>query len=283
MKRRQVFVWILALLAGCFSTLQAQDSLAVKPLRPVASAFTVELGSQSALDTYLVPIRYQGLDIALGYERMRATSFAPDSWLTRHVASISLATMSNPAGNGSMLSAYLDYSFSMMRYWQVAKHWQLAVGGEASLTAGVLYNRRNSNNPANAKAAIDFGATGMASYHFHNSRLPITLRYQMSLPVVGVFFSPEFGESYYEMFRVGNHSGLTHLGAWHNRFDMRNYLSVDLHLGKRALRLGYRNTLRSTHVNHLDCQVITHTFVLGFSGEWFCPQPRERKIISVYY
>ncbi len=281
--RRLIAILSLALLVGFISTLQAQESSVSNPLRPATAAFTVDLGSQSALDTYLGDIRYQGFDIALGYEHMRAAAFAPETWLNRHTASLAIATMTNSTGNGSMLSAYIDYSFAMMRRWRPAKCWQLAAGGEAALTAGVLYNRRNSNNPANAKVAVDLGITGMASYHIHNSRLPLTLRYQLSLPVVGVFFSPAFGESYYEMFRVGNHSNLAHVGAWHNRFDMRNYFSVDLHWGKRALRLGYRNTLRTTHINHLDCQVFTHTVVVGFSGEWFCPQPRERKIISVYY
>ena len=86
--------------------------------------------------------------------------------------------------------------------------WTVCVwGGEAALTLGGLYNLRNSNNPATAKAAIDLGATAMASYHFYISRLPVTLRYQVSLPVIGTFFSPEFGQSYYEMFGIGNCSG----------------------------------------------------------------------------
>ena len=46
----------------------AQEKESEKPLRPVTSVFTVELGRQSALDTYLTPIRYWGLDVALGYE-----------------------------------------------------------------------------------------------------------------------------------------------------------------------------------------------------------------------
>jgi len=52
----------------------AQEKESEKPLRPVSSVFTVELGRQSALDTYLTPIRYWGLDVALGYERLRAVS-----------------------------------------------------------------------------------------------------------------------------------------------------------------------------------------------------------------
>lgn len=254
-----------------------------EPLRPVATAFTLEVGRQSALDTYLTPIRYGGPMLSLGYERLRAVSFAPERWLTRHTVLGTFASMTNPSGNGSMLSGYFDYSFAMLRRWQICDGLWLAGGGEAALTLGGLYNLRNSNNPATAKAAIDLGATAMASYHFRIKRLPVTLRYQASLPVVGIFFSPEFGQSYYEMFYIGNCDGMVHFGAWHNRVDLRNYITVDLHLGKRALRLGYRQVMRTTHVNHIDTQVFTHAFVLGISGEIFRSVRPARRIVSVYH
>ena len=66
-----------------------------------------------------------------------------------------------------MLSFYLDYSFAMLRRWQLLDGLYVSGGGEAALTLGGLYNLRNSNNPATAKAAIDLGATAMASYHFY--------------------------------------------------------------------------------------------------------------------
>ena len=86
----------------------AQEKESEKPLRPVTSVFTVELGRQSALDTYLTPIRYWGLDVVLGYERLRAVSFAPEKWFIRHNVSGSFASMTNQSGSGSMLSFYLD-------------------------------------------------------------------------------------------------------------------------------------------------------------------------------
>ena len=104
-----------------------------EPLRPVASAFTFEIGRQSALDTYLSPIRYSGLDVALGYERLRAASFAPEKWLTRHNVLLNFASMSNQSGNGAMMSLYLDYSFAMLRRWQLGRGLWLARGGEGGL------------------------------------------------------------------------------------------------------------------------------------------------------
>lgn len=264
-------------------TLWAEKPKPPKPLRPVASAFTFEIGRQSALDTYLTPIRYWGLDVALGYERLRAASFAPEKWFTRHNVLVNYATMSNQSGSGSMMSLYLDYSFAMLRRWRLLDGLWVAGGGEAALTLGGLYNLRNSNNPATAKLAVDLGATAMASYHLRLGRLPLTFRYQVSLPVIGTYFSPAFGQSYYEMFYIGNRSGIVQFGAWHNRVDLRNYLSVDLHLGKMALRLGYRQLMRTTHVNHIDTQVLNHMFVLGISGEIFRTAPPAKRGVSVYY
>lgn len=107
-----------------------------------------------------------GIRCGLGYERLRAVSFAPEKWFTRHNVSGSFASMTNQSGSGSMLSFYLDYSFAMLRRWQLLDRLYVSGGGEAALTLGGLYNLRNSNNPATAKAAIDLGATAMASYHF---------------------------------------------------------------------------------------------------------------------
>lgn len=59
---------------------------------------------------------------------------------------------------------------------------------EACASAGFLYNIRNSNNPATAKVKVSVGFSGMAVYNFKIGRLPLTLRYQASLPVFGVFF-----------------------------------------------------------------------------------------------
>ena len=107
-----------------------------EPLRPVAPAFTFEIGRQSALDTYLSPIRYSGLDVALGYERLRAASFAPEKWLTRHNVLLNFASMSNQSGSGAMMSLYLDYSFARLRRWQLGRGPWPAGGGDAAPSWG---------------------------------------------------------------------------------------------------------------------------------------------------
>ena len=127
----------------------------------------------------------------------------------------------------------------------------------------------------------------MASYGVKLLGVPITLRYQATLPVAGAFFSPEYEESYYEIY-VGNHSGLAHFGWWGNRFDMTNLLTADLHLGSTVLRLGYRNRIETSWINHLNTQIFTHAAVIGVGGEWLSLRKGTQisgksKIISAMY
>ena len=47
------------------------------------------------------------------------------------------------------------------------------------------------------------GASGIAAYRFNAGRLPMTVRWQATLPVVGGFFLPDYDQSFYEMY-LGN-------------------------------------------------------------------------------
>ena len=116
---------------------------------------------------------------------------------------------------------------------------------------------------------------------------PLTLRYQPVLPVAGVFFSPDYGELYYEIY-LGNHSGLAHFAWWGNYFMLDNHLTADLSLGATSLRLGYSGRIFSSKVNDIVTHVFTHAFVVGISGEWMSLNPRkgisaDARIISATY
>ncbi len=256
-------------------------------LRPVASAYMAEAGGATLLDTYLTPLKYQGWDVALQYERMQAMKFDPQRWTMRLAVSLEGARGKNPAGNATMWYGSVGFSWGMTRLWRLPYNIMLAAGGSASLDAGCLYNKRNSNNPASAKAAVTLNLTGSASWTGKIGRLPLTLRYAPTLPVVGAFFSPDYGELYYEIY-LGNRSGLAHAAWWKNYFRMENLLIVDLHLSKTSLRIGYRSRVLSTKINSLTTRIITNNFILGVSGEWLGVSPRkgispEAKIISAVY
>lgn len=259
---------LTAMLAG-FGMAGAAEADSVAPLRPVVSIFSAEIGGAHMLDTYLSPLRYNGLHLGLAWEHIQATGFAPERWIRRLELSADYNRTHNPAGNHRNHSLQAQAQWSLLRRWRVAAptaDLQLMAGGETTLRGGMLYSGHNSNNVVSARAHWSIGAAAMAVYNTRLGRLPVTLSYRLSLPVAGVFYSPEYGESYYEMY-VGNRGGLAHFGWWGNRFDMENLLAVDLHLGATVLRLGYRNRFATSWVNSLSVRERNHAFVIGIGGE----------------
>lgn len=280
MRLSLVILLLLTVFAG-----RAEDAIC----RPVTAAYTLEAGSAHLNDTYLTPLKYTGQNYALGYERMQAMKFSPEKWVMQLGGRLNFGRTLNPARNATMYDLSLELSWGMMHRWDIyaLSGLRLYGGGMTSLDVGALYLSRNGNNPVSAKAAWTVGLTGAAVYNFSISRLPICLRYQPTLPVTGVFFSPDYGELYYEIY-LGNHKGLAHMAHWGNYFRLDNLLTADLRLGSTNLRLGYRNDILSTKVNNIVSQRITHTFIIGVSGEWMS-LPRsgvlspKAKIISALY
>lgn len=273
-----------SLMLGCAATIGAQ-----KPVRPVTSAWTAEAGGATVADTYLSPLRYSGTEAAVGYERWQAMRFNPHAAVMQLQVRGSFIRTTSPARNSVMLGLGAEGSWAMM--WRkdiaAAPGLTLGIGGEADLRIGVLYLPRNGNNPAQAEAAVTVGATAFATYSTRLGRLPVTLRWQPSLPLIGTFFCPDYGELYYEI-SLGNTAGLVHC-AWPGSYRrLRSLLTADLRFGTTALRLGYRADVISTHANHVTHRAISHMAVIGISTEWLTLSPTRRpsaeaEIISAYY
>jgi hypothetical protein len=239
-------------------TAAGQDTTDVQPS---VSMFTIDAGYASIHDSYLTPITYGGFDLAMGYEAMRPTK---RHWLWQLQVGADYNNVENDARNNTLHKLMGDITFDMQRQWKgaLAHRVDLSVGPMTQLRAGILYNPVASNNTVTVRAHWNLGVTGMASLNTRFWRLPVTLLYQAQLPVVGVFFAPEYDESYYEIY-LGNHRNLAHLGWWGNRLDMTHYLGADLHLGGTTLRIGYRNRLEHWNVNGLKVHDVSHSLVLG--------------------
>lgn len=263
----------------------AQDEPAT--LRPVTSSYTYEIGGATLANTYLTPLKYKGWDMALNYERMQAMKFNPEKWVMRLTAGIDLNRTDNPAKNATMWRLVADFSWGMTYRFKLPHNITLAGGGSTSLDLGCVYNARNGNNPVAVEAAWTVNLTGYASWNVNIGRLPVTLRYQPTIPLTGVFFSPDYGELFYEIY-LGNHSGLAHCARWGNYFRMENLVTADLHLGATSLRVGFRNNILSTSINDITTRTITYSAVIGVTTEWISLNPSRKadnnaRIISALY
>lgn len=269
-----ILLLISALLAPFISAARNPADTCAEPLRPVYASYMIKGGSAHRIDTYLSPIRYNGWSTGLAYQRIQAMKFNPEQWLMQLQLDIDVDRTTNLAGNASMWYAGIDVSWGMLRRWKLPMGFSAGVGPELAVNAGCLYLDRNGNNPASAKAAITANASAYCAWNGTVLGLPVTLHYQASSPLTGVFFSPDYGELYYEIY-LGNHSGLAHAAWWGNYFRYDHQLTADLRFGATWLRVGYRGNILSTKVNHIVSRDISHSAVIGISGEWISLDPRR--------
>ena len=240
------------------------DDIPGTAVLPNQSVFMFDVGYASIHDSYLTPITYDGIDLGLTYEATRHVR--KGQWLWQLQVGADYNYVENPAQNNDMHKVMGDISFDMQRCWRgvLSPKLNFSVGPMTQVRAGIVYDAVNSNNPVTVRAHANAGAAGIAWFNTRLGHKPITLRYQVQLPVAGVFFAPEYDESYYEIY-LGNHKNLAHLGWWGNRLDMTHYMGADMQMGKTTLRLGYRNRLEHWNVNNLHVHDVTHSLVIGIS------------------
>jgi hypothetical protein len=140
----------------------------------------------------------------------------------------------------------------------------VAFGPLLSANIGGIWNTRNSNNPGQAKFDICVDLSAMAYYNLRIGKSNILLRYQMNVPFVGAAFSPNYGQSYYEIFSLGHYDHnavFAHIG---NMPSMRHLLTADIPLGRHILRIGYNGQFNQSTFNELRYHSYSHNFMIGF-------------------
>lgn len=231
------------------------------------------IGKYNLMDTYLSPgakgRKYTGPGIRVVNERMKMVRLANYRVSRQQIVSVDIATTDNAASSATDLAGFVDYSLGYHYHFpSPVPNLKLLAGGSAHGMLGFIYNTRNGNNPASTKVDIDLNLSGMAIYKLNIKEYPITLRYQLEIPFAGVFFAPHYGQSYYEIFDLGNASGVVQFNSFHNKFAMKNYFTVDFPIGNFTLRAGYLNSSYRTDVNYIQAHIISHSFMIGFVKEF---------------
>src|SRR5574344_2086082 len=192
-------------------------------------------GHLNLLDTYLSPREYTagfGNEVCLSYETMRQLKCMRHRGVRQILFDIRYASADNTSKEGGEQYALMHWSLAYYYSWRLG----LLAGGMYDFNAGVLYNSRNSNNPAQAKLYTRFSASGQAIYRARLARYQFVLRYQVDLPFMGLTFSPDYGQSYYEIFSLGQPRNNVCFIYPGNSPSWRHTLSSDFPVGPLTLR-----------------------------------------------
>ena len=262
-KTNKILKSVLAacLALSCYSA-QAQDSVKVGKI--ITNTRMLGVGYADVLDTYITPQKYTGTDFRYISHTVRR---APGSnWSCQLVHEGQFTYTHNRANNADDMGGAYRFSYGMHRHYTFFDNsLEVKVGGEAALRAGFLYNTRGGNNPAQAQLGIDLAPSVAAAYTLYtNKGYPFTFRYEFSVPLVGVMFSPNYGQSYYEIFSEGDYDHNVVPTTIFSAPSFRHMLTLDFNLLKTTFRVGYLGDYRGAEVNDLKYHGYSSMFVIGF-------------------
>lgn len=225
-------------------------------------ATSFAIGNSNMYDTYLSPLKYKGTSFRLLDERMKRTSWFNHRFTRQQIIDLEFSSTNNPAGNAREYTVMGQYNLGGHYNLYQTDQFRFLIGALWNITAGVIYNQRNSNNPASAKAHSNINFSLIMFYNWKK----VTFRGQIDTPLLGILFSPHYGQSYYEI-SIGNSVGVVNFASIHNQRTLRGYFTADIPISKISLRIGYLGSFYQTKVHDINTHIYSNSLVIGFVSE----------------
>lgn len=261
-------IFLLLLLLPLAVAAKAQED-SLRANRYVMRATLYGAGFTNILDTYLSPTEYTGPEIRILRESMRMTKLMDGNVSVQNLFQASLSLTENRAETGSEMAGMVNWNYGLHYQFLITENLKFLAGPMLDLNGGFIYNTRNSNNPAQAKAYANIAASGMVIYRFQIGNYPLVARYQANLPLMGIMFSPEYGQSYYEIFSLKNGGKNILFTSLHNQPSLRQLLTLDFPIGSVNMRFGYICDIQQDKVNNLKSHIWSHAFMIGFVKNFY--------------
>nr|WP_313980737.1 DUF3316 domain-containing protein [uncultured Prevotella sp.] len=252
----------------------AQDTL--RSNKVITNTQMLGMGAANTLDTYLSPEEYTGTELRYISHSVRENGTKLSRELVHQAQILSVR---NRRENNNELGGFYNFQYNWqyaLGQWNIGKgELHLKAGGGVDTRLGFLYNMRNSNNPAQAYAQVNIAPNAVAAYRFRLRNLPFQLRYEVQVPLLGLAFSPNYGQSYYEIFTRDNYDHNLVVTTPASAPSLRQLLTLDFTVRHTTFRIGYLGDYQQAKINQLRQHVWSNLFVFGivrkFSINKFIP------------
>lgn len=265
MKRLINIIVLLSLFTPAMTKAQHVITDTIKTERIVVKSSLIGVSFQNNLDTYLSNYNYTGGGLHFSHERFRDAHTGNYSWKYQILFNSRIGF--NLQETNIQLAGIIGCSWSGYHPFTIGKRWQLLVGPQIQLEGGALYNLSNGNNPVSAKLRTALAASAMAIYKFPVLKSYWTARYQIDIPLIGAMFTPEYGQSYYEM-SLGHLGKIVSLTHPINTPSWRHILTLDIPLRIKqhnaTMRLSYTADLFQSNINNIRCHMYHQAVTIGF-------------------
>lgn len=250
---------------------QAQD-------RPAQVSLSTEIGKGMTRDTYLAPLLYRGSLLGVRFDRQR--TMRGGVWQNFQIIDAEFFSGDAEHGkNSTMWSGRFSYRYAMhcpilTKTWLSDKGVSILIGPFAGLEAGFDYNLKiaGSNNPVNARCAMNLGASVAGVYNYTLFGRPCSVDFLAQIPMVGSALMPEYGQSYYEAFLLDDGKHTMNFTSLHNQQDLDVRLSTNIPLAvipwfkkiKTVVKIGGYYHIETMDINN----IVTRYSSVGLTIGW---------------
>lgn len=237
-------------------------SAAAQELPCTTVSYQLGFGRSQLLDTYLSQEKFAGP--AFTFLATREHTKPDRRWSTLVEHELNYANADDRSDKCTELQGDYSLFVAKLRGWQLASRLKVQAGAAACANIGFIYNTSNSNNPAQGRLSLQFMPTATATYGFPLFKRTCRLRYELQLPLAGVLFSPNYGQSYYEIFSLGDYDHNVVATTPFSAPNFRQQLSVEYTIPRFAtLRIGYLGHYQQAKVNNLKSHIYSHRLMVG--------------------
>lgn len=222
----------------------------------------IGVGHTNVLDNYISQEKYRGTE--LRFVSM-TDKINPQKRISfQRLFQVNVSLPHNRAKTGNHLVGMLNYSLGWHCNWYLlSNRLRLQAGGLADVNFGGIYNTRGGNNCGQLRAYINISPSVVATYDFKLWKHNFSVRYSADIPLCGLMFSPNYGQSYYEIFtehKSDHNIVFTYTG---NTPSLRQMLTLDFPISTATFRIGYLGDFQQSHVNGIKTHIWTNSVVFG--------------------
>lgn len=244
------------------------DGTSKTPLRLSRHSSYYGVGFNNIFDSYLSPLDYKGSTLVYTHQREGNATWAGRDMTSMSILAANTTLASNPAENGEFWDVDVQWAYGLHRNWlwgdRAQPRLRLGLGALWGFHLGGTYSTRNGNNPAQGRLATDLSVSGLAEYRFPLWNRQWLWRTQLDAPLLGLMFSPRFGQSYYEIFTVESRPRFYATYPL-NAPSMRLLSTISLPLRHQRFSVGFQVNVRQSDIQELKRHAWNVAFVVGYT------------------
>lgn len=260
--RKHILSFLIASFAFGLQARTPSDSIST---RISTHDWLFSVGHLNVLSTYLSPLEYTGPSFGLTHRSERLARWGRGHVTVQARFSANGGYVSSPTDDNHFYDGHLSAAVAFHRNWHPSSSWRLAAGGQAELGGGITYSLNGGNNPAEGRITTQLAASALAEYTFrvHNRQWGVLS--QIDVPVLGLAFTPTYGQSYYELFYLGHTDRNIRLTQPFNAPSLRWTTLCRIPLWGATLSLGYEADIRQSHLGGLKYHAWNNSFMIGYT------------------